>query len=330
MYKSISCPIIFKIGEDIINNIDDILQEAHLYFKGKILITQEELFNLYANKLNKAEFSQIIFVNGGDISEYEILSEKIDTKADVLVAFGGGSILDLVKYTSTKKNLPYLNIPSTLSNDSIYSPVARLTKNGKKRSFGVDSPLGLIVDFSIIKKSPKKLLLAGVGDLLSNSSALKDWKLANIKGLENINEFSFMISRSANNLLITYSEADLYSNIFLKDLTYGLVNSGLAMLWCGSSRPASGSEHLISHAIDEFYPDKSRIHGIQVAWAYLLIEKYCRKDIQEYDKLKLFYNQIGLSALIKAEIPFSDKDFLELIPLAIKIRNRYTILNEYV
>ena len=56
MYKSISCPIIFKIGEDNINNIDVILQEAHLYFKGKILITQKELFNLYASKLNKNEF----------------------------------------------------------------------------------------------------------------------------------------------------------------------------------------------------------------------------------------------------------------------------------
>jgi len=329
MNKSISRPTIFKIGDNILNSIEDIMRDGHLYYEEKILITQKELFDLYGDRFNPYEFAKIIFVKGGEIKEYKELAEKINSKSCILIAFGGGSVLDLVKFTATKKLLPYIAIPSTLSNDAIYSPVARLRKDTKKESFGTDSPLGLIVDLSIVKKSSKALILAGVGDLLSNISALKDWELSQSKGFEDINEFSFMISRSTNNLLDNYSESDIYSNFFLKDLTYGLVNSGLSMIWNGSSRPSSGSEHLISHAIDEFYPEKSSLHGIQVAWAFLLIEKYCRKDLKFYNILKAFYDQIGLGKMIE-KIPFSDEDFFNLIPLAIKIRNRYTILNEYI
>lgn len=41
------------------------------------------------------------------------------------------------------------------------------------------NPLGIIADLDIIKQSPSVLLLAGVGDLVSNLSAIKDWNLSN-------------------------------------------------------------------------------------------------------------------------------------------------------
>src|SRR5205085_11051894 len=41
---------------------------------------------------------------------------------------------------------------------------------------------------------------------------------------------------------------------FLMALAEGLVLSGLAMATAGSSRPCSGGEHEIVHAIDHFFP----------------------------------------------------------------------------
>jgi glycerol-1-phosphate dehydrogenase [NAD(P)+] len=49
-----------------------------------------------------------------------------------------------------------------------------------------------------------------------------------------------------------------------------LMLNGVAMEVCGSSRPASGSEHLISHALD-FLSAEPRLHGLQVGVATYLI-----------------------------------------------------------
>lgn len=105
-------------------------------------------------------------------------------------------------------------MPSTLSNDAIYSPVARLTCNGKKKSFGVKPPIGIVVDLSIVKKSPKQLILAGVGDLLSNLSAVKDWELSRLSTGEKIDELSFMLAKEAAVSILRYSEKDLYTDVF--------------------------------------------------------------------------------------------------------------------
>ena len=86
----------------------------------------------------------------------------------------------------------------------------------------------------------------------------------------------------------------------------------------------SGAEHLISHAIDEYYPEKSTIHGLQVGWAHRIIENRFRDDIYHISD---FFERIGISKVLDKVMQFSEKDFDSLIPYALKIRNRYTILN---
>ena len=58
----------------------------------------------------------------------------ITNKEVLLVAFGGGSIIDAVKLMANTLDLTYITVPSTLSNDAIYSPIARLLKDGKNRA----------------------------------------------------------------------------------------------------------------------------------------------------------------------------------------------------
>ena len=87
-----------------------------------------------------------------------------------------------------------------------------------------------------------------------------------------------MLGRQSALSIWDYSAADLYTDDFLRDLAHGLLTSGLSMTVAGQTRAASGSEHMISHAIDEFFPEKATIHGVQVAWAFLEIEKQFRKD----------------------------------------------------
>lgn len=326
-YNEFKSPAIIKTGNNILGNIDELLLGAHLYFPRKVLITQDNLFAAYKEELTKNNFEKVLMVKGGVIDEASVIINEIKHTDAIVLAFGGGSVLDIVKYSASKCDIPYLTVPSTLSNDAVYSCVARLTSEGKKRSYGVQPPTGIIVDLEVVKKSPKELILAGVADLVSNLSALEDWKLAHKNIGEPINELAYMLAKEAVMPLFSYEEKDLFTDDFLFDLTNSIITSGLSMIIGGNTRMTSGSEHLISHAIDEYYPERSTIHGIQVGWAHLIIEKEYRKNMDQFQLLYNYFKRIGFIDLLCKRISWNDDDFRKLIPFAKRIRNRYTIFN---
>lgn len=325
-YNLIRIPAVVKTGNGILGKIDNLLHISHLFFPNKILITQESLYSIYKDTLELNDFCKIVFVKGGDVEEAPYIIEQCKQIDGILIAFGGGSVLDIVKYCADKMDKPYINVPSALSNDAVYSCVARLTNNRKKTSYGVHPPVGLIVDFEVIRKSPKLLLYAGIADLVSNLSALADWKLAYKMIHEPIDEIAYMLSKESVIPLFRYEEKDLLTDDFLFDLTNGLITSGLSMIVCGTTRGTSGAEHLISHAIDEYFPERSTIHGLQVGWAHEIIDRKYRQEEKEYD-ISEYYHRIGLTTVIADNVKWSDNEFEQIISYAKRIRNRYTVFN---
>lgn len=326
-YHSFKSPAIIKTGNHVLNSLDELLYSAHLHFPKKILVTQQVLWDKYKGEFPENCAESVVFVKGGSVDEVDYVVEQIKNRDALVIAFGGGSVLDLVKYAASRCDAPYINIPSTLSNDAVYSCVSRLMTNGKKVSYGVQPPIGIIVSFDIIRNSPRELLLAGVADLVSNLSALKDWRLAHKNINEPIDELAYMLSKEAVIPLLHYRGEDvIYTDEFLYDLTNAIVTSGLSMIVAGNTRMTSGSEHMISHAIDEYFPEKATIHGLQVGWAHLLIERELRKD-GDYEKLYKFYESIGLINILHERVFFNDKEFKDLIPYAKQVRKRYTIFD---
>ena len=330
-----------------------ILNETSYFGKGAI----KEIIN----ELQSRHFQKILVTTGEDLLEFGVATKVTDLLRDAginfevytdikpnptienikngvdvckrfdaqaIVAIGGGSIIDAVKLMANTLDLTYITVPSTLSNDAIYSPIARLLKDGKKQSFGVKAPLGIIADVNIIKGSPEKLLLAGVGDLVSNASAVKDWYLAHIDKGESINNFAMALASLSGNSVIPYTFNDIRSSRFIGDLANGLVISGLAMVLANSSRPASGAEHMISHAIDDLFPNRSTLHGLQVAWGHLLVERDFRKPENDYEKLMIFFERMKILDEIERNITFSNGEIDQIINRAKTIRNRYTILTK--
>lgn len=323
-YNLIKTPAFIKTGKGILKEIDKILEDAHLIYRKKILVTQDNLYQEYDQDLKSVSFDRVVIVKGGSVDEATMVKDECKETDALIVAFGGGSVLDLVKYCASQLDMPYINVPSALSNDAVYSCVARLTKNGKKYSFGVQPPIGIVVDVDIINKSPEVLLYAGVADIVSNLSAIQDWLLAHNEMGEPINELSYMLAKEAALPLLRYKKEDLHSDGLIFDLVNGIVTSGLAMIVSGNTRGTSGAEHLISHAIDEYFPEKSTIHGIQVGWAQGIIAKRWRNDPYQ---VNTFFQQIGLSDVFNKMVPWNEEEFDLLIPYARRIRKRFTVFN---
>lgn len=268
IYKQLSyLPIIFQVDEDIILNIQEFLKRNKLVFNNVLVVSGDSHSKYYADKIANANTWSHYILKDNTYEDVQLLKQYCETNLqDLIVAVGGGKVLDTVKRVSYLANINHLSVPTIISNDGLISPIS-VIKNDKGQTESIPGmmPMGVVIDLEIIKDSPIKFIRAAAGDILSNISATNDWVLAFNSGKEGINDIAFHLSKSAANSLLHFNKIDLYSKSFLRLLVQGQVNSGISMALAGTSRPCSGSEHLISHALDYFNVTPHVLHGTQVA-----------------------------------------------------------------
>ena len=106
------------------------------------------------------------------------LFPQIPARTRAIVGFGGGKALDVAKYVAFLTRIPYIAVPTSLSNDGFCSPQSSLTLEGRRKSLPSTMPFGVAIDTEICLAAPEILWLAGVGDLAAKLTAVADWKLA--------------------------------------------------------------------------------------------------------------------------------------------------------
>jgi glycerol-1-phosphate dehydrogenase [NAD(P)+] len=159
-------------------------------------------------------------------------------------------------------------VPTAISNNGFASPGASLYVDGRRTSCQATIPFGVVIDTTVVRGSPARFNYSGISDLISKYSAIADWKLAYHSIGEAVNDFSVMISLQSVANLVNHPVKAIDDLPFLQLVSGALVMSGVAMEVSGSSRPASGSEHLISHAYDQI-ASRPSMHGLQVGVASL-------------------------------------------------------------
>lgn len=327
--KNINFPIFVKCGDGIIASLTDVLQAENLIFKRVSIVTSNFGCTLVEKLGLGNQFEQTNVFNLSEISDLSAIKSKvIEARSELIIAIGGGATIDIAKYVSMESTLPLISVPTVLSNDGIASPVSILKLNNENRSIGTTIPIGLLADMAILRKSPTRFLLSGLGDLLSNISAILDWELAAARGHGKVDFIAREISHNSSMKLLLSCDGyeSIRSSDFLQDLFSGLVMSGISMILTNSSRPASGSEHNISHALDRLLKGKAKLHGIQVGFSTLLtLYLHGKEDLLA--SLIECYKRFGFPDSFKS-FGIDQETFTKAVELAPGIRDRYTILNE--
>ncbi|CAG9613121.1 hypothetical protein BACCIP111899_02316 [Bacillus rhizoplanae] len=259
------------------------------------------------------------------IDELEMESQSFF--AEMIIGVGGGKVLDVSKVVGTRMNLPVILVPTSLSSDAICSPVASIQVNPTNNiSINVRMPWAIVIDLDIVARSPARLFTSGIGDLISNKTALFDWKLAHQRKKEKINTFAYLIADHAvESFFNKINQNNISRTTLLQIVAESLIMNGIAMAIAGTSRPCSGSEHLISHALD-YYCGKKALHGEQVAVG-LLISEYLQGNHNSNNNMRQYFKHLGLPIHYK-ELGYTKDEMCLAIQKAPTIRNRYTILNE--
>lgn len=286
----IDLPLFYKIGIEIEDILIQKLEENKV--KKIIFLTEEIVYDLYGKKylkkLNRNFDINIFYIKENSISYSMKLAEKIiENEIEIIVGIGGGKILDTCKYISFITKIPFISLPTTIANDGIASPIAVLKdKENFTRSLGAKVPDGILIDLNIVKNTPIKFIKAGIGDILSNYTALFDWKLSG----EEINDFAYLMSKTAFNSIFYFKDKDLNNGNFIKKVIEAIILSGVSMEIAGTSRPCSGAEHLFSHYIDKYY-NKSNLHGFQVALGSIVT---CYLQKRDYVELIKFLKELDI------------------------------------
>ncbi|OVE81455.1 hypothetical protein BVY03_03675 [bacterium K02(2017)] len=191
-----------------------------------------------------------------------------------LIAVGSGVINDLCKWVSFAKDIPYFSFATAASMNGYPSTNVAASVNGVKCLIQAKSPLVVFALPKIIQQAPFELTAAGLGDALAKPVSSADWKVNQF--LFNDYYCSFIVDMVAelekgyleNPAGIKSKDPDAIEALF-KTLFY----SGIAMSIAGTSAPASGGEHLLSHSLDMLAGrDKQEhdLHGRQVGLGTIL------------------------------------------------------------
>ncbi len=318
------------IGSGVIHQLGEVTQRV-VSTRRAILITDKDVLRIAGNdavaSLEKAKFNvEVIVVKKATEEEVEkSCAETRNHSSGIVVAVGGGSVIDTAKLCSTREKQPFISVPTSAAHDGISSPRASIKRDGVSVSVEGQSPIAIVADTNIIANAPYRFTAAGCGDLISKITAVRDWKLAHTLGYEYYGEYSASLSLMGANIIMenaaTIKPNDEHS---IRLVIEALIASGIAMGIAGSSRPASGAEHKFSHALDRIAP-KPAFHGEQCGVGTIMMGYLHAID---WEEIRDALTTIGAPTTAK-QLEVDPEHVIEALKVAHTINpDRYTILGE--
>jgi glycerol-1-phosphate dehydrogenase [NAD(P)+] len=205
----------------------------------------------------------------------------IDPDTSFLLVVGSGSLTDLTRYISSRTGIPFVSVPTAVSMDGYASPGAAMLHGGFKKSIAATHPQAIIADVDVLCQAPYEMTASGFGDLLGKLNSRVDWQLSNMLTGEYYCEFFVdLIDKSVKKCIEDIAGIRQRKLESITRLMEGQILSGIAMLLIGNSRPASGSEHNLSHywEMKAFLEDKKKhFHGTKVGVGTGLMAKFYEK-----------------------------------------------------
>jgi len=331
-YKTMELPRAVVVGHGVLPSIPETC--------GRIGLPKSVL--IVADKVTKGiagdEISRILADAGYSVDAVMVSEADADTVGTVqelaagmghvfLAGVGGGRPIDVAKCASFNANVPFISVPTAASHDGIVSSRASITVNGVKESLDAQTPIAVFADTGIIVRSPFRMLAAGCGDIISNKTAVLDWRLAHKSRGEEYSSYAGTLSEITADMLIENADQirpGVEESAW--QVIKALVSSGVAMSIAGTSRPASGSEHKFSHALDRI-AKRPALHGEQCGIGSVMM---MRLHGGRWEDIRDALRTIGAPVTAK-DAGLEAEDVVRALVAAKDIRpERYTVLGREV
>ena len=215
------------------------------------------------------------------MDDVRLVEDYLD-RVDAVVAVGTGSIHDPSRLACARRNKPLCLFATAPSMDGFASYNAPIVDGGFKTTHAAKCPEVIIADTKILAAAPKALKSAGFGDMISKYIALIDWQVSHLVTGEAYCPRVAELTRTAVDRLMTMAgRVTLEDEETAAAVLESLLMTGIAMSFTRTSRPGSGTEHILAHyweCIELLEGKIPNFHGEDVGVATLL-------TLREYEAL---------------------------------------------
>lgn len=328
--KTMVFPRDVRVGHGVLEELGDVLDQLDVGER-VLLVTGGHTRKLAGDHasavVQKAGYEPHVVEVGGatlhDVALVELEGRRV--KPAVLMGVGGGSIIDVGKLAAYRLKVPFISVPTNAAHDGITSPRASIKEDKGNASKEANTPWAIVADTEVISRAPYRMLAAGCADAISNSTAVLDWKLAHRLRGEEYSSFAATLAESASELVIKSApliRPGLEESAWI--VVKSLIVSGVSMSVAGSSRPASGSEHMFSHTLDQLAPGAA-YHGEQVGIGSIMMMYLHGGD---WRGIRDALAQVGAPTTAKALGIPRDTIVEALVRAHVNKPDRYTILGD--
>lgn len=327
-FRNVQLPREIHTGKGVLNEIPNLCEKLLIPENITIVtgpttkkIAADYVLDLLVDK--GYNVNEIIIKEGTQDTVDKVIEESKDSNA--IFGIGGGRVIDVSKMAATNNKIPLISVPTTAAHDGIVSPRASIKNKDGSVSLEVDAPFALIADSEIISQAPYRFLASGYADIISNLTAVEDWKLANKLINDPFSDSAAALATLTAHTLMDQADVIRLGNCVSAEVVVkALISSGIAISIAGNSRPASGSEHKFSHALDIIAPHPA-LHGEQCGVGTIMM-----MYLQGGDWRCVRDALIKVNAPVNAkELGIDDEYIIQALLKAHTIRHeRYTILGD--
>ena len=327
--RMIAAPLVVDVRRGALADLGPILADQRISTAGRVAIAVGATYGPtvleeFGAGLTGADWFTV--ADGTVDAAIRLAKQAREGRYDAIVGIGGGTVLDVTKFAAARLGLPMVAVATNLAHDGIASPISTLDNDAGRGSYGVPAPIAVLVDLDLVRHAPPRSVRSGIGEVVSNLSAIADWEAAHTQHGEAVDGLAVSLARTAATAVMNHP-GGVADDTFLVTLAESLVLSGQSMAIAGTSRPSSGACHEISHAIDLLMPDRAGSHGEQVgvgaAFAWFL-----RGDTAAFAACVDCLHRHGLPVRPR-DLGFSPAEFARIVEYAPQTRpGRITVLEE--
>ncbi|CAM3225359.1 iron-containing alcohol dehydrogenase family protein [Leuconostoc rapi] len=289
-------PVEYVNEVGILKQINQIISEKN--YLEPVILTDDRVIQVSKSFLPNSFYEHhrvIIFKGHATYAEIDRIVSLLES-ADVLVALGGGQLLDTAKSVVNKGNIDFINIPTIASNCAAITTKSMIYSEENHELVGRqrhNKPVQLVlVDPLLLKHTPTSYLLSGIGDTLAKYYEIRRrLYVPEAQGaVLDIARTTIEIAKERTLEINDLNQIDDQTFVNLLDTIFLVAASvdGFA-----ATRGRSVAAHSFHNGYLKAIDHPAKTHGEIVAFG-ILVQLAIENEKAELAKMKKFYQTLGL------------------------------------
>lgn len=320
-------------GENILRNVNKYV--GHLGNRFSVLIDpifKDEYVPLFSKSFKVAN-KEVIFHD----FEGEITSKTLDEffqkihqdQPDVIMAVGGGKLIDVAKNMSSRLNARLVICPTLASTDAPTSAMSIIYDENNefdKIQLYYHNPDVVLVDSAVISQAPLRFFVSGIGDALSTyfeGEANRSLKHCNYI-LNQEGEFSgtiagFAVAQACYQTLLSNGKEAVESikKGELNDAVENVIESNILMSGLGFENAGCSLAHAIGNGMTALPGGEKKLHGERVGFGTICQVLNDKLDQAVVNELLTFMAKVGVPITL-ADLGMNKCDIYSIADAALK------------